>query len=125
MSICVAILSMGKALIKLFETTKSKHVIFLENDWELIENADVTKDIIKTSKTLLNNGEVNYILYRHKKNPGHPFAVQKVIKAFTKSNGVLTKKIKSIWKIKRKTCYCHWFGDSINLENLNTIIKHQ
>jgi len=117
-------IGVGKALIKLFEASTSKYIIFLENDWELIEDTNITKNVIETSITLLDENKVHYILYRHNKNPGKPFYIKHVINTFIKSNGVITEEIKSNWEIVRKVCRCHWFRNSVNFNNgLNAIVK--
>ena len=52
-------IGIGKALIKLFEASTSKYIIFLENDWELIEDTNITKNVIETSITLLDENKVH------------------------------------------------------------------
>lgn len=53
----------------LLDATKHENFLFLENDWQLVENP-ITQ--IQFGLTLLNSGDADIIRYRHRTNPGNP-----------------------------------------------------
>lgn len=64
-------IGIGRAFIKLAENAKSNNILLLEHDWKLIENAETTRDRLKSGIDLLNIG-YSCVRYRHRKDPGHP-----------------------------------------------------
>jgi len=60
------------AFIELVEACKTPYFIFCENDWNLIEDINKTKNIIEDSINLLENNRVDIIRLRHRKYPGEP-----------------------------------------------------
>lgn len=64
-------IGIGKAFIQLAEYAKYDKILFLENDWELIENKDITFERLKSGLELLNDG-YDVIRYRSRKKPGYP-----------------------------------------------------
>ena len=64
-------IGIGKGIIELAENTKHPHFLFLEHDWELIENQETTFQRLQSGLNLLNNG-FDVVRYRSRKNPGHP-----------------------------------------------------
>ena len=64
-------IGIGKGIIQLLENAKNDIVLFLENDWELIENKITTKQQISQGLQFLQN-EFDVVRFRSRKNPGHP-----------------------------------------------------
>ena len=60
------------AFIELIKNCKTKYIIFCENDWLLIENIDLCRNVFNDCIQLLNDNEKNIIKLRHIKNPGNP-----------------------------------------------------
>lgn len=60
------------AFIELVQNCKTKYFIFCENDWLLIENKDLCRNILEDCIKILNNNEKSVIKLRHLKNPGVP-----------------------------------------------------
>lgn len=69
-------IGIGKALIILAEIARTNNILFLEHDWELIENKETTFNRLSEGINLLDSG-FNVVRYRHRKNPGYPlYSVQ-------------------------------------------------
>ncbi len=64
-------IGIGKGIIQLLKNAKYEPVLFLENDWELIESQEETQHQVSEGLQLLNEG-YDVVRYRHRKNPGHP-----------------------------------------------------
>lgn len=64
-------IGIGKAFIALAESAKYENILLLEHDWNLIENATVTKSRLSSGIELLNSG-FNVVKYRHRAKPGIP-----------------------------------------------------
>ncbi|KMQ72132.1 glycosyltransferase family 2 protein [Chryseobacterium koreense] len=64
-------IGIGKGITKLIENAKYETVLFLEHDWELIENKATLKSRLNSGIELLENG-FDIVRYRSRKNPGHP-----------------------------------------------------
>ncbi len=60
------------AFIELVQNCKTKYFIFSENDWLLIENKDLCRNVFNDCIQLLNDNEKNIIKLRHINNPGKP-----------------------------------------------------
>lgn len=61
----------GKGISQLIDNTKNDIILFLENDWELIENAKETYSQLYSGLQMLDNG-YDVVRYRSRKNPGYP-----------------------------------------------------
>lgn len=64
-------IGIGKGVSQLIENAKYELVLFLENDWELIENKKTLQERINSGIKMLENG-FDIIRYRSRKNPGYP-----------------------------------------------------
>lgn len=64
-------IGIGKGISKLIENAKYKTVLFLEHDWELIENQQKLFSQLEDGMKMLENG-YDIIRYRSRKNPGYP-----------------------------------------------------
>lgn len=64
-------IGIGKAFIKLGQIARTDNILLLENDWELVENKNISFDRLKSGINMLNSG-YDCIRYRHRENPGHP-----------------------------------------------------
>ena len=64
-------IGIGKGIIQLFENAKYENVLFLEHDWELIENSETTFSHLKASFDMLEKG-YDVVRFRSRKKPGHP-----------------------------------------------------
>jgi hypothetical protein len=64
-------IGIGKGIVKLFENAKYDKVLFLEHDWELIENSEITQKRLEEGLYFLDKG-FDIVRYRSRKNPGHP-----------------------------------------------------
>ena len=64
-------IGIGKAIKMLAENAKFENVLFLENDWELIENKNTVLHQLKTGLEFLNKN-YDVVRYRSRKKPGHP-----------------------------------------------------
>lgn len=64
-------IGIGKGIIQLFENAKYENVLFLENDWELIENQTELFDQLNSGMEMLESG-YDVVRYRSRKNPGYP-----------------------------------------------------
>lgn len=60
------------AFIELVEACKTEYFIFCENDWNLIENSNKTKNIIDDCVKILESNKADIIRLRHRTNPGKP-----------------------------------------------------
>ena len=60
------------AFIALVENCDTKYFIFSENDWYLIEEKNVTNNILNDCIHLLDNNLSDIIRLRHRVNPGNP-----------------------------------------------------
>ncbi|RZJ50739.1 MAG: glycosyltransferase [Chryseobacterium sp.] len=61
----------GAGIKLLAENAVYDHILFLENDWELVEKKDITFSRLKSGLIKLTNG-FKVVRYRSRKNPGHP-----------------------------------------------------
>ncbi len=61
----------GQGIITLFNHAKYETVLFLEHDWELIENKKTLTERLKSGMKMLDEG-FDIVRYRSRKNPGHP-----------------------------------------------------
>jgi hypothetical protein len=69
-------IGIGKALNKLVNVSQTENVLILENDWNLIENTEVTFNRLQSGLDLLNGG-YDVVKYRHRKDYGNPlFSLQ-------------------------------------------------
>ena len=64
-------IGIGKGIIHLFENAKYEEVLFLENDWELIETSQKVIEQIQSGLDFLKKG-YDVVRFRSRKNPGHP-----------------------------------------------------
>ncbi len=64
-------IGIGKGIIQLFENAKYENVLFLEHDWELIENQDAVFSRLNSGLEMLQK-DYDVVRYRSRKNPGHP-----------------------------------------------------
>ncbi len=64
-------IGIGKGIIKLLENAKNNLVLFLENDWELVEDKTTTLQQLTQGVELLQNG-YDVVRFRSRKKPGHP-----------------------------------------------------
>lgn len=64
-------IGIGKGICKLIENAEYDTILFLEHDWELIENKNVLLERIESGLAMLQNG-FDIIRYRSRKNPGYP-----------------------------------------------------
>jgi glycosyltransferase involved in cell wall biosynthesis len=62
----------GAAFKAMAKQSQSKYILFLENDFILIENKEVVKKQLDMCKALINCGSTNAIKLRHRVNPGDP-----------------------------------------------------
>jgi hypothetical protein len=65
-------IGIGKALEALVTHSTCDYVLFLEEDWVLIENPEITKQRIKTAINLLNEGKADVVRLRHRFKYGDP-----------------------------------------------------
>ena len=64
-------IGIGKGMTKLAENAAFETILFLEHDWELIEDKNTTLLRLTSGFDLLNNG-FDIARYRSRKNPGYP-----------------------------------------------------
>lgn len=64
-------IGIGAGFVELAENSKYDHILFLEHDWELIENRKTLDSQLKKGLQLLNEG-FDVVRYRSRKNPGFP-----------------------------------------------------
>ncbi len=64
-------IGIGKGMKQLAENTTCEYLLFLEHDWELIENKELTFSRLKSGLELLQNG-FDVVRYRSRENPGYP-----------------------------------------------------
>jgi len=70
-------IGIGLGLYKLAENATSSHILFLENDWELICNEIITKNRLTAGINLLNEHNIDVVRYRNRYQYGHPnYALQ-------------------------------------------------
>lgn len=64
-------IGIGAGFVELAKNSKYDHILFLEHDWELIENRKTLYAQLKKGLQLLNEG-FDVVRYRSRKNPGFP-----------------------------------------------------
>ena len=64
-------IGIGKGIETLAKNATFENILFLENDWQLIENNDTTSIRLASGLDLLEKG-FDVVRYRSRKNPGHP-----------------------------------------------------
>lgn len=64
-------IGIGNGMKMLVENAANENILFLEHDWELIENKEITFSSLKSGLNLLNRG-YDVVRYRSRKNPGYP-----------------------------------------------------
>jgi hypothetical protein len=64
-------IGIGKGMLILAEQAKEKNFIFLEHDWQLVENYNTSKRRLTSALDLLDEG-YHSVRLRSRKNPGHP-----------------------------------------------------
>ncbi|QDP85541.1 hypothetical protein FNJ88_08200 [Chryseobacterium sp. SNU WT5] len=64
-------IGIGKAIKILAENAKFENILFLENDWQLIENENTTFHQLKIGLDFLNK-KYDVVRYRSRKKPGYP-----------------------------------------------------
>lgn len=64
-------IGIGKGMKLLAENASSENILFLEHDWELIEDQATTLSQLKSGIQLLDQG-FDVIRYRNRKTPGYP-----------------------------------------------------
>ena len=64
-------IGIGKGFIKLAENAKYNDILFLEHDWELIENKKTVYAQLQTGLSFLNKG-FSVVRYRSRNHPGFP-----------------------------------------------------
>lgn len=64
-------IGIGKAIEKLARNAKYDHFLFLEHDWELVENQNTTKNQLEKGLQFLQNG-FDVVKYRSRSKPGIP-----------------------------------------------------
>jgi len=64
-------IGIGKGICKLFENARYQNVLFLENDWELIEPISLVQKELSEALNLIDKG-FNVVRFRHRKKPGYP-----------------------------------------------------
>lgn len=64
-------IGIGKGISKLVENAKHETVLFLEHDWELIENQKTVSSQLQEGLNMLENG-YDIMRYRSRSNPGYP-----------------------------------------------------
>lgn len=65
-------IGIGPAIIKLMENAKYEHVLFLENDWKLVEPAAEVIKILNGAVNLINQGAIDFYRLRSRENYGWP-----------------------------------------------------
>jgi hypothetical protein len=65
-------IGISKAFLRLVENAQSSNILFLEHDWNLIENAHNTYLRLEQGINLLNIHNVNVVRFRHRLDPGKP-----------------------------------------------------
>ncbi|HEX7868997.1 MAG TPA: hypothetical protein VF455_02695 [Chryseobacterium sp.] len=64
-------IGIGKGFIRLAENARYENILFLENDWELVENQHLVNLRLKSGMELLKKG-YDVIRYRSREKPGYP-----------------------------------------------------
>ncbi|CAM2919429.1 hypothetical protein DRF59_03045 [Chryseobacterium flavum] len=64
-------IGIGKGMKMLAENATRENILFLEHDWELLENQNTTFSRLKSGLEMLNSG-FDVIRFRSRKNPGNP-----------------------------------------------------
>ena len=64
-------IGIGKGISKLIENAKYETVLFLEHDWELIENQKTVSSQLQEGLNMLKHG-YDIVRYRSRSNPGYP-----------------------------------------------------
>jgi hypothetical protein len=70
-------IGIGRALELLVNYSRCDYFLFLENDWNLIENYSITKQRIATAIDLLEEGKADTIRLRHRWKYGEPLYAMK------------------------------------------------
>jgi len=65
-------IGIGAALKALAMHSKSRYILFLENDFTLVENLDAVKNQLNLCKALIHSGRTHAIKLRSRLNPGEP-----------------------------------------------------
>lgn len=65
-------IGIGRAFTELAKASRNKFFIGLENDWVNIENEQITLARLSLGMYLIENGNVDAVRYRHRRNPGDP-----------------------------------------------------
>lgn len=71
---CIALeenIGIGKGFIRLAENAKYDNILFLENDWQLVEEQYHVNLRLKSGMDLIKDG-YDVVRYRSRKNPGNP-----------------------------------------------------
>ena len=64
-------IGIGKGIAELIGKTKHSYILFLEHDWELIENSAILRSRLESGIELLEN-RFDIIRYRSRRKPGYP-----------------------------------------------------
>ncbi len=62
----------GRGLDFLARNARAEYFLFLENDWELIENPDITRRRLETSVLALESHQADVVRLRHRQQYGEP-----------------------------------------------------
>lgn len=65
-------IGIGLGIYSLVKESTKKYILFLENDWELICDSNITENRLQSGIDLLNEGALDVIRYRHRVNYGEP-----------------------------------------------------
>lgn len=65
-------IGIGRAINELVKSAKYETVIFVEEDWELIEDRDVTREVLQSSLEMLDTKQADFVRLRHIFNYGSP-----------------------------------------------------
>jgi len=69
-------IGIGKAFIELAKNAQTNRILFLEHDWKLIEDKEITHNRLSSGLELINGG-FHLVKYRHRKSPGIPLFSQR------------------------------------------------
>ncbi len=72
-------IGIGNGILKLIKNAKYDNFLFLEHDWELIENKETTQNQIKEGLKMLEEG-FDVVRFRHRKRPGFPLYSKNLLK---------------------------------------------
>lgn len=90
---------------EIYDTINTPYTLFLENDWLLIENKEITENLILEAINLIKSNKVDVVKLRHRKNPGTPLYSENLIKNKEKNPEVWNK-----WKVMLMECV-HWYNN--------------